>query len=717
MDFLKRAMDALGKNQKNSLNPENNQLGEGLADIKYQSDQPEDETKLCTYIKGFVDEVRNTGSRTAHEGIWMTNYAYMLGFDGVYYDTGARQYRPVNGNSFGGLRRDRVHCNKILPTVQRRQARLCKNRPKYEIRPDSATEKARAQARLELNLLEYYHDKNQLDAKRLLMTTGLQQCGHYFMKVRWDGCAGRRMKSPTGEYEYEGDLKIDLVSPFEVFVDPIATTLEDAQKMCQAKVRKLEYFRKTYKRGYLVKEENAWLLSAQYEMRIQSMVSGGPGQTGIQTAEKDTAIELAYYERPTKKYPNGRLCITANGVLLHDDELPVGEFPFVKFDDISIAGKFYPEAIVTHLRPIQDQYNRTISKRARWLNILLAGKYLAARGAGMSQEAMTDQSGEIVWYDVVPNAPNGGAPMAMNIPVIPAYAYTEEDKLNQMFYDIAGDSDISRGILPAAGIPAIGMQLLLEQDETRIGATTEQHEHAIAELGRIELKYLEKFALTERLMKISDPNSQYDVVKWDGSMLKSEHDVIVIRGSLAPASRATNRNDIMNLYQAGLLGDPNDPAVKSKTLERLEFGDTSDIWNERALDEQQINKTIKQIEAEIIPEVNEADNHVLHYKKKNDYRKSEKFDLMTERAQAILEANMEEHMAYLQKLTSPQFGLPVEDEAGAEDAAGQMEGQTRTEAELNDRLDSQMEAEGIEGVPIDDPNANPEVNSEMITEG
>lgn len=693
MEFLKNAFKNMTRNTG-----DNAKMGSGLAEINHTNDQPQDEQALCAFVKTKIEEVRQSGSRVAQEGNWMTNYSYMMGFSGVVYDTTLRQYRTTGLG--GGLKRNRVNVNKILPTVQRRQARLCKNRPKYEVRPDASTEQAREQARLEQNLIEFYYDKEHLDEKRLRMAVGLQQCGQYYMGVSWNTEKGRLMGKDTQEengemkqeFEYEGDLSIDLVSPFEMFVDPLATELDDAQWMVRAKVRKLDYFQVNYERGHLVKEESAWLLSSQNEMRINSMVGGGPAQTGVMNNEKNSALEMAYYEKRTKKHPNGRLVIVANGILLHDGELPVGEYPFVKFDDIQIAGKFYSEAIVTHLRPLQDQFNRLLGKRTDWVNKLVAGKYIAARGHAISQEAFTDQSGEILYYDPVPNA---SEPHAMQVPMIPQYAYAEEDKLNNMFYDIAGDSDISRGQLPAAGIPAIGMQLLLEQDETRIGAITENHEHGFAKVGKLSLLYLEKFAKTKRLMKISDPNSVYDVTEWDGSKLKSEHDVIVTRGSLAPASRATHRNDIMNLFSAGLLGDPNDPSVKSKVLSMLEFGDLSAVWSERALDEAQIRKTIKQIEREEIPAVSESDNHVLHYQKKNEFRKSEKFDLLSLKAQSILLANMEEHLHYLMKITSPQFGLPVNDEEGATQMATQAEGQNEVEAKLNDQLNERMNAEGL----------------------
>lgn len=652
MDFLKKAFDKM--------------MGTNLGPIKDVSEQPKDQTDLVGYIKSKVQEVRQTGSRVSQEGVWMTNYAYLMGFDSVYYDTNTRQYR-MTGNAQSTLRRDRVHVNKVLPTCQRRQARICKNAPKWEIRPDNATQEAKDQARFEKNLLEYYIDKERVLQKRQDMMMGLQQCGHYYLLPYWNDEKGELLQSETidpetgeskTEYEHEGDLGIDLVSPFEIFVDPLATTIEDAQWAVRAKVRKIDYFRTRYpERGALVKEEDAWLLSAQYEMRIQSLTGQGPSQTGIVTQMQHAAIEMIYWEKPSKNHPKGRQIICANGVLLEEKELPIGEIPLVKFDDVPITGKYYSEAIVTHLRPIQDQYNRLISKRAQWTNKLLAGKYMAARGTELQQEAMTDQSGEIVYYTPVPNAPNAGAPTAMNIPVMPQYAYAEEDKLNEMFYDIAGEGEISRGILPAAGIPAIGMQLLLEQDETRISTVTAQHEYAFARLGRFILMYLEKCVKNERLLKIADPNFQYVVKHWTGEDVISKHDVIVIRGSTAPSSLAVKRNEIMNVWQSGLLGNPADPNVQQKVLQSLEFGDVSGVWEDQSIDMAQIKTTLQQIEKGIQPEVNELDNHALHIQEKNRYRKSEKFATLEPLIQALLINDIESHVRELMKITAPQFGM------------------------------------------------------------
>lgn len=678
MDFIKRATDRLlGKYDASKEGESENNLEK----IESPGEQPNDELKLVNYIREKVQEIRNSGSRVASEGIWMTNYAYLMGFDSVYYDTASRQYRVIGRAS--GSRGNRLQVNKVLPSVQRRQARLCKNPPKWEIRPDDSSQEAKDKARLEKDLLAYYIDKERVLQKRQEMMPGLMQCGHYYMAIHWNKEKGQLLSAEQtkvtdegnteitqSDSEYEGDIEVELVSAFEIFPDPVATSLDNAQYYIQAKVRKLDYFRSHYpERGALVKEEDTWLLSIQNEMRINSMVGQGPAQTGIGLAMKNSAIELTLYEKRSKDYPNGRMVVSANGVLLYDGELPCGEFPHVKWDDVQITQKYYSEALVTHMRPIQDQYNILMRKRAQWTNTMLAGKWLAPKGSSFQENAPNNQSGEVWYYNPVPGAP---APQQQQVPVIPQYAYSEEDRLLNALYDILGEGEISRGILPAAGIPAIGMQLLLEQDETRISTVTEQHEYAFAKVGKLMLKYLEKYVTNERMLKISDPNAQYQVKSWTGNDLSGDHDVIVVRGSTAPTTLATKRNEILNLYDRGMYGNPADSQVRIKVMRDLEFGDTSSHYADQSADFAQINKSIHEIEMGIIPDISEFDNHALHLQEKNRYRKSDKFTNLDPEKQAILMNDMEEHLRELMKITAPQFGMTVSPTDQVEPAAVEM---------------------------------------------
>ena len=85
-----------------------------LPGIGSVSDQTTSEKDIIEYIKRRVTEVRQNGSRVAQESIWMTNYAYLMGFDSIYYDTTTRQYRNV-GRATSAGKRGGLSINKILP--------------------------------------------------------------------------------------------------------------------------------------------------------------------------------------------------------------------------------------------------------------------------------------------------------------------------------------------------------------------------------------------------------------------------------------------------------------------------------------------------------------------------------------------------------------------------------------------------------------------------
>lgn len=637
---------------------------EELPPIKDVSEQTEEEKKLVAHVKSKVEESRSSATRISAEGIWMTNIAYLLGVTNVKYNTQTRQFQPLNrGASY--LTRNNNSINKILPTIQNRLSRLCKNAPRYDVRPESMSNDDKEAARVSLHTLTALWDEMSINKKRLALYMWVQQTGHAWAKIAWDDTLGKLMVDPgTGEtIGYEGNVRTDICSPFEIFPDPLAKSDEDVYNswLIQAKVRKLDYFKSHYPdRGGAVKEESAWLLSAQYEQRINSINTRSSGTAGQADAVKNTAIELAKYEAPSKDYPNGRMIITANGVLLANKELPAGEIPFAMFCDVIIGGKLYPESLITHLRPVQDQYNELIRRRSEWTRQLLAGKYSAPRGGGLAQESLNDQSGEVVYYTHNPALANGGAPVAMQVPVIPQYAYTEEDKLIDMINDISGISEISRGDIPSSGMPAVGMQLLQEQDATRIGVVTEQHEWAWARIGRLILKYVQKYYKLPRKLKIAGPDLEYAVKEVSGDDLRDNTDVIVIRGSTLPNSKTLERQDIMNTYQMGLLGVPSDPKVQKEVFKRMEYGDFQGLWEKEGLIAAQIARGTKALESGQLLNVSEFDDHVEWIDSLNKYRISDKFDSLDPTIQNNFIQTMEAHVRAMVTLANPsaQFNPP-----------------------------------------------------------
>ena len=535
----------------------------------------------------------------------MQNIAALLGYSGVKFNSTTRQFQPVNnGSSY--LNKNRLHINKILPTVQNRLSRLCKNAPRYDVPPDGNDTEAKEDARYSLEVLQAMWPKLRLEEKRIMLYMWVQECGHAYKKIVWDPTDGKYMSDPlSGQSGFEGDVRAEVVSAFEVFPDPMAKSFDDVLKswLIQCKVRKLDYFREQYPdKGDKVKEEGVWLLSAQYESRINSINTRGPAQSGMNDQVKGCAIEMIKYEAPSPKHPRGRMIVGANGILLADKELPYGEIPFAKFDDILVGGKYYSESIITHLRPVQDQYNETIRRRAEWTKKTLAGKYITFTGSGLKSEAMNDESGEMVEVTPQLGLPNAGAPIPLQIPSMPQWAYNETQNLDQEFNQISGISEVSQGNLPSASIPAVGMQLLVEQDATRLGITTEQHEHAWARTGMLILKCVQQNYVLPRKLKIAGQGLKYAVKDVKGDEIKNT-DVVVVRGSTQPTSKVLKRQEILNTWQQGLLGDPVDPKVREKVLGLIEFGDTGGLWEDYGLDMSQIKRGFEKMKAGEAPPV------------------------------------------------------------------------------------------------------------------
>jgi hypothetical protein len=642
--FSKLAQAALGQSDDQ---------GTPLQDIETASDQTPEEISLVSHVREKIDQVRQSSARVTQEGVCFTNTAYLLGYDGVMYDTNARQFKNIDPKR--KLTRNRFKINKVLPTIQNRLARLTQNAPKFDVRPNSNSSEDKDCARLGLEILESVFEKQRFVEKQqeLLMCT--MQGGVAYIQPLWDPTLGEPMVDPdSGEVVgYEGDIRLEVYNMLEVFPDPLAKSLDDAQWVVKAKVRKLDYFKEHYpQRGHAVKEEDVWLLSSIYDLRANGMSTAASPSSSTSAQMKNSAIELVYYEKRSKKYPNGRMVVCASGILLEDKELPIGEFDLIKFDDIIVGGRYNAESIITHLRPVQDQYNILRSKCADWVRQTLGGKYLAAKGAGLSQEALNNVSGEVVEYNAVPNA---GPPQAMSIPQIPQYVYEDIKTLNDEFDFISGINEVSRGTTESSSMPYRLGALLQEQDQTRLSVQTNRNEIGYAKLGSAILKYVGKYYKMPRLLKVAGDGLEYAVKEFAGGDLNENYDCIVIAGSTVPTSKVLKRQDILNVYQMGLLGNPQDPQLRAKVLKIMEFGDVGEMWKDQAIDEQQVKKVIAQIEDGQMPQPvgHEWDNHEMFIKRLNDYRKSDKFDNLSDAQKGYITMVAEWHVQALISLTNP----------------------------------------------------------------
>ena len=66
------------------------------SEVTDAASQPQDEKDVVAFIRTKVEESRNNPSRVAFEQQTLTNTAYLLGYDSIYFDSRARTLRPIS---------------------------------------------------------------------------------------------------------------------------------------------------------------------------------------------------------------------------------------------------------------------------------------------------------------------------------------------------------------------------------------------------------------------------------------------------------------------------------------------------------------------------------------------------------------------------------------------------------------------------------------------
>jgi hypothetical protein len=200
------------------------------------------------------------------------------------------------------------------------------------------------------------------------------------------------------------------------------------------------------------------------------------------------------------------------------------------------------------------------------------------------------------------------------------------------------------------------MAFLQEQDQTRIGVMTTRNEIGYAKVGCCILKYVGKYYEMPRILKIAGDGLEYAVKEFTGSDLNDNYDVTVVQGSTIPESKVLRRQNIINDFEMGLLGNPQDPMVRAKVNEMLEYGDDYEIWKKQALTQARIKRNILSIEQGEEPKLSEFDNHAMHLDAMDDYRLSDKYTNLDDKNKQLFDGVMEWHLQAMVTLSNP--GIP-----------------------------------------------------------
>jgi hypothetical protein len=194
--------------------------------------------------------------------------------------------------------------------------------------------------------------------------------GTTFLKYYWDSTQGKYLgKSSNGLPIYEGDIKVDVVPPFEVVVDPTCTRMEDAQWAIQAKRVSINYVKGRFSKLAKYIGHDSGKASGEFytdRLKAASPLNYASLTTDSQDNDESTILK-EYWEKPCPEHPHGLHAILCGGVLLFEEDMvkqegDLADIPLVKFDETIMPGRFWCVSTTEQVIPLQKEYNKSISQ-------------------------------------------------------------------------------------------------------------------------------------------------------------------------------------------------------------------------------------------------------------------------------------------------------------------------------------------------------------------
>lgn len=290
-------------------------------------------------------------------------------------------------------------------------------------------------------------------------------------------------------------------------------------------------------------------------------------QNGVLMDARDNEIFL---------FPAGlRLVMTTMGEIALFEENVYTKVPATRIAFSESAG-FWSPSPITPLRPVQQAINWAYSLWEE--HLILAGRpvMLWPRQAKAAWRRLQDLTTRILRYA---SGPKGEAPGYLKPPDFPTTLPQLLDFLIQMFQDISGIHEVSKGQLPAAGISGVAIQLLQDQDDSQIGFVVGQLESGLADIMEHHLTNMQNFVEEEQMVELAG-NSIHQTKQFMGTDLGGGVAVMVRPGSALPKSPAATQAMAKEAWLGGYLNDEFEQPDWRRLLEIMGLGNPERLFDE-----------------------------------------------------------------------------------------------------------------------------------------
>jgi hypothetical protein len=471
--------------------------------------------------------------------------------------------------------------NVIRPIIRAASATLLRQKVNPEVPSVHGDQKARAMADstellcksfMNTGVFDYDEIRNCIDWSRI---TGLG-----FVKVCWNIDGGRPLEQPmlneedpeTNEFGEplveqfnEGEVSIEFVPTTDLLIDPTVRSKKELRRAGAYVIhRKLYPIRILEDRFptdmFEEPTKGRFLKNPQAPFEQASGLNESFASGIASAADGNVLAELCeFWENPSRKYPNGRLCIFSGDVIIYlgPNIYTPARIPFIPLKgDNNVPTSLFAAGAIADLKPIQRTINRVASKQREWLDSILNSRIWAPIGSGVDPESLTNISGQIVEYN------KGYQPEVDRPPDIPSSMFNYVEDLSMAAKRVSGYEDVAQG-----GVPpnlSTGRAIAFAKENNEQMRMPEQMEYTQFCLDVLQhcLYVAKQFYNEGRLIRVMGDEGKWTLKEFNSESFDFGNDIVVEVFSGGPTSHALRFSETLEMYQAGILSS-DDPAAKA----------------------------------------------------------------------------------------------------------------------------------------------------------
>jgi hypothetical protein len=593
--------------------------------------------------------------------------------------------------------------NYLFDVYQTLKAYLIQHRPRSTITPNTQQYRDKMAAKLANLVVECNWDRLKEDKNYEYAASCAIVYGTVFKKDYWDTSTLQMAKVPkmqmqpmldpqtgqvmgyeeqevtdpqTGETLFDelplGDVNTSVVEPYRIAVDPLATDIHNARWIMEYAIQPLDWIRETYDRegqGYTgeaadLKEEKTLSSAMQrfYALKNSSGVkSSGPNSSGAGSGSPDmienAAVVKEYYERPSRKFPKGRLVVVANNKVLYSDRSPyegpeLGDWhPYSEFRWETVPGRLWGKSPFDPATEVQKHINSIDAAIILVRKTHAVPQKLIPTDSGIAKGSWTGRPGLEVFYRA-----NGSPPTTIMPTGVDPQVWKEREQKVEDLKQLTGAIDILKGDRPNGVTAASALEMLFEVGTGKLRPALDRWKQIIEssqkkQLRLVSQRYREPRQEFIRLLHSKNKDiSEETINKFIGYDLYDNCNVTIEAGANIPKLQSAEKSQLLQLAQTGTLNleSPQNRMEFNKRMGVVGFDNevgpdvTRAEWENDLLDDLPHSPDNH-------PVVLVDENHDIHKEIHVNRQKQPSFMSLPQEVQKAYQDHINEHEQYIQQ--------------------------------------------------------------------